>query len=61
MQTVMKNISGIDHLVITIPLQSPTLSSTGKSLIVASASKKTDCLVNNKQVSVTLNAYIKPN
>lgn len=60
MQTEIKNTNGTDYLVITIPMQQPALSSTGKSLIVASGSKKTDCIVKGRPVSVTVNAYIKP-
>lgn len=60
MKTETKNVNGSDCLVITIPLQTPRESSTGKSLIVATGSGKTDCVVNGKQVSVTVNAYIKP-
>lgn len=55
--TIEKN-----ELVIRVPLQEPTPSSTGKTLVVASShgNQKTDALVNGKPVIVGLNAYIKP-
>lgn len=55
--TIEKN-----ELVIRVPLQEPTPSSTGKTLVVASShgNQKTDALVDGKPVIVGLNAYIKP-
>ena len=49
------------NLVISIPLQTPTPSSSGKTLIVATSggNKQTDAIVNGKNVTVGVNAYIK--
>ncbi len=51
-----------DTLVIRMPLQAPTPSSSGKTLIVASSSGNvtTKALINGKPVIIGLNAYIKP-
>ena len=56
--TIEKN-----ELVIRIPMQKPTASSTGKTLVVASSrgNQKTDCIVNKQQVVVGVNAYIYAN
>jgi hypothetical protein len=50
------------ELVLRIAMQPPTMSSTGKSLIVASSggNKATTVAVNGKPVIVGVNAYIKP-
>jgi hypothetical protein len=47
-------------LVVRVPLQTPTPSSTGKTLLVASThgSCKTGCLVDGKPVTVSVNAYV---
>lgn len=49
------------NLVITIPLQAPTPSASGKTLVVATTSgnKETDVKVDGKNVTIGLNAYIK--
>jgi len=49
-------------LVITLPLEEPKASASGKTLVVASThgNQKTDCVVKGKQVTVGVNAYIKP-
>lgn len=49
------------QLVIRVPMQTPTPSATGKTLVVASSrgNKATDCVVNGKPVIVGLNAYIQ--
>ena len=49
-----------NNLVITIPLQKPELSSTGKTYIVASTRgfAHTTAVVDGKPVSVSVNAYI---
>lgn len=48
-------------LVITIDLQEPTPSTSGKTLVVASThgNIKTDVHVQGKPVTIGLNAYIK--
>lgn len=48
-------------LVIRLPLQTPTASSTGKTLIVATSggNKATDIQIGGKPVTVGVNAYIK--
>jgi hypothetical protein len=50
------------NLVVTIPLQTPTPSGSGKNLVVASThgNAKTTALVDGKPVTVGLNAYISP-
>jgi hypothetical protein len=50
------------NLVITIPLQDPKPSSSGKTLVVATTSGNitTTATVNGKPVIVGMNAYIKP-
>lgn len=51
-------------MVIRIPMNKPpTLSSSGKTLLVASTNggRKTDLQVDGKQVSINVNAYIKAN
>ena len=48
------------NLVITLPMQTPSPSSSGKTLIVATrGNKETDVIVNGKNVTVGVNAYIK--
>jgi len=49
------------HLVLTLPLQTPTNSKSGKTLVVASThgNQKTDVTINGKPVTVGVNAYIK--
>ena len=51
------------NLVITIPMQAPTPSASGKTLVVASTrgNTKTEVMVNGKPVTVGLNAYISAN
>jgi hypothetical protein len=50
------------NLVVTIQLQTPTPSGSGKNLVVASThgNAKTTALVDGKPVTVGLNAYISP-
>ncbi len=50
-----------DKLVITIELQKPTPSASGKTLVVATThgNMVTDCVIEGKPVVVGLNAYIK--
>ncbi len=54
-------VKGTD-LVITIPMQKPAPSSSGKTLIVATTggNQVTTAQVNGKPVTLGLNAYIKP-
>ena len=54
--TVEKN-----ELVVRIPMQTPTPSSSGKSLTVASTrgNYKSDVMIDGKPVVIGLNAYIK--
>lgn len=53
--TIEKN-----ELVIRCPLQKPTPSSTGKTLVVASShgNAKTSAMVDGKPLTVGFNAYI---
>jgi hypothetical protein len=50
------------NLVITIPLQTPSESKSGKTLLVATThgAVATAVTVNDKPVIVSLNAYIRP-
>ena len=49
------------NLVITIPMQKPTPSASGKTLVVASShgNQPTSAQVNGKPIILGLNAYIK--
>lgn len=49
-----------NQLIITIDLQPPTLSASGKTLVVASSkgNKVMDVTVQGKPVTIGLNAYI---
>ncbi len=51
-------IDSNNNLVIRIPLEKPTLSSTGKTLVVASSrgNVKTAVLIDGKPVTIGLNA-----
>ena len=57
--TIEKTDNG-DILVIRAPLSEPTVSKSGKTLVVASSrgNKETDAQVNGKNIVVGLNAYI---
>jgi hypothetical protein len=48
------------NLVITIPMQQPTPSASGKTLVVASTrgNVKTGVMVQGKEITIGLNAYI---
>jgi len=48
-------------LIITIDLQEPTPSASGKNLVVASTHGNvvTDCEIDGKKVVIGLNAYIR--
>jgi hypothetical protein len=48
-------------LIITIDLQEPTPSASGKTLVVATThgNTPTDCIIDGKKVIIGLNAYIK--
>lgn len=50
------------NLVVTIPLEEPTPSASGKTLVVASTHGNvvSKAIVNGKPVTIGLNAYIKP-
>ena len=49
------------NLIVTIPMQTPTRSASGKTMVVASTrgNKTTGATVDGKPVIVGLNAYIK--
>lgn len=57
----MKVVIEKNELVIRIPMQNPTPSKTGKTLIVASTGGNvaTTATVDGKPVIIGLNAYIK--
>lgn len=48
-------------LVITIPMQEPKLSASGKTLVVATSSgnKESTAEVSGKKITVGVNAYIR--
>lgn len=48
-------------LVLEIEMQAPTLSASGKTLVVASThgNQKTDVILQGKPVTIGFNAYIK--
>ena len=51
------------HLIVKVPLQAPTPSASGKTLVVASTRGSQtfgDVLVDGQPVTIGLNAYIKP-
>lgn len=50
-----------DFLVVKLPLQKPTPSSTGKTLVVASSygNQPTTAVIEGKPVFVGVNAYIR--
>jgi len=50
-----------NKLIITIELQKPTPSASGKTLVVATThgNTQTDCIIEGKPVIIGLNAYIK--
>jgi hypothetical protein len=50
-----------DNLILTIPMQTPTPSASGKTLIVASSHGNvvTTVVVNGRPVVVGVNAYIR--
>lgn len=50
-----------DTLIIKMPLQDPTPSASGKTLVVASThgNVQTPAMVNGKPVIIGLNAYIR--
>jgi hypothetical protein len=60
MNTFQVKVEGT-NLVITIPMQQPTPSASGKTLVVASThgNQVTSTLVNGKAVTLGLNAYIR--
>lgn len=47
-------------MIIKIPMQTPTPSATGKTLVVATTrgNQKTDTMIDGKPVTIGLNAYI---
>ena len=49
------------NLVITIPMQTPTPSASGKTLVVATSSgnKESTAQVDGKNITIGVNAYIK--
>jgi hypothetical protein len=49
------------NLVITVPLQTPAPSKSGKTLTVASTHGfiRTEAKINDKEVSVSVNAFIR--
>jgi hypothetical protein len=49
------------NLIITIPLEKPTPSASGKTLVVASThgNMKTSAMVEGKPIIIGVNAYIK--
>jgi hypothetical protein len=58
MEAVIKN----GKLIVTIDMEAPRLSSTGKTLVVASSGggKVTTATVDGKPITVNLTGWIKP-
>ena len=50
------------ELVIRIPMQEPTASASGKTMVVATTrgNQVSDCQYDGKPLTVGLNAYFKP-
>ena len=48
------------QLIITMPLQTPTPSASGKTLLVATGTLKNAVVLNGKPVTIQVNAYVKP-
>jgi len=50
-----------NQLILTMDMQTPAPSASGKTLVVASSrgNQKTDAMVDGKNVTVGFNAYIK--
>lgn len=50
-----------DRIVISLPLQSPTPSASGKTLVVASThgNMTTQAVIDGKPIVIGVNAYIK--
>ncbi len=50
-----------NKLIITIELQNPTPSASGKTLVVATThgNTQTQCMIDGKPLVIGLNAYIK--
>lgn len=59
---IMKVSIKDNTLIIEVPMNAPTPSASGKTLVVASSHGNvvTAALVNGKPVTIGLNAYIKP-
>jgi hypothetical protein len=57
----MKAMVKDNKLYLELDLQEPTISSSGKNLVVASSrgNQTTDALVDGKQVIVGVNAYVR--
>ena len=51
------------NLIITMPLETPHASSSGRTMIVASSGgpTKTEAQINGKQITVNLQAWFKEN
>jgi hypothetical protein len=59
MKPEIKNIDGIDHLIVAIPLHKPELSKTEKSNIVAKTGfKNTTLTVHDKPLTYSALAFI---
>lgn len=61
--TNMKATIKGNQLIITMDLQKPSPSASGKTLVVASShgnQSLADCLVDGKPVTIGVNAYIRP-
>jgi hypothetical protein len=49
-----------NKLIVTIDLETPRPSASGKTLIVATGNLKGGAVLNGKPVTIGLNAYIQP-
>lgn len=53
------DVSGVKHIQVSIPVESPRLSSTGKTFIVGYASDQTALEIDGKTVKIMVQATIK--
>jgi hypothetical protein len=60
MQPEIKNINGIDHVIVAIPVITPKLSSSGKTMVVAQtgAPVHTTIIIQGKPVSYSASAWV---
>lgn len=62
MKAEIKTIDGLQQLVVTIPMQAPTTSASGKTKVVASSGggRATAAQLGGKPITVNITGWIKP-